>query len=295
MEKVNTNKLNTILLAEYGCKIHNMPRKSTGLKNTKIGFSSKFKEGFSLLELSITLTIISLIIAAIVAGQNIQKQAQLQQVITDISTISSAYQQFSASTESGGNGAAPGDFSGAQSKFGSTSTDNGDGNGYLATSVGNIGTICSVTGNANEELMFWQHLQLAGLISGSYDCKTTGSAGLKATQIKNGYYQAHKLSTATGAATRRLNIQVSKYNVTNSTMGSGLFSTLDASAIDTKIDDGMPTIYSISNGDAHTSNTQAGDGADQAAGNCVKTSSTPNTYNTTNLTGTPCMLYFYVE
>jgi hypothetical protein len=285
MTKVNTNKLNYNFVIES--------RHSIDKPTEMPGYKIKINNGFSLLELSITLTIISLIIAAISAGQNIKKQAQLQQVIADISTISSAYQQFSAATSSGGNTAMPGDFSSATGKFGNTSTDNGDGNGYLSTSAADSGTICAVSGNANEELMFWQHLQLAGLISGTYDCKTNGSGGLKATQIKNGFYQAHKLITQTGAAAKRLNIQVSKYNGTNG-MGAGLFSTLDASAIDTKIDDGLPNLYAIANGDAHTSSIQAKNGGDYAEGTCVSTR-TQNIYNTTNTTDTPCSLYFYIE
>ena len=235
-------------------------------------------KAFSVLELSITLAIISLIIAAIVAGQSIVRQQELSQVITDISTITSAYKQFKDVYSN----SLPGDYYNATGKFGSTATDNGNGNGYLATSVAVSGTVCAVTGNANEELMFWQHLQLAGLISGSYDCKTTGAGGLMATRMKYGFYQAHKSIAATGAATKRLNIQVSKSD------GGGLFSTFDASKIDNKFDDGMPTI-------ATAKTIAASDGTGEAAGNCVKTSPSPYTYNTTNAAGTPCALYFYIE
>lgn len=216
--------------------------------------------GFSLLEMSISLTIISLIVAAILTGQNIKKRAELNQIITDISTISSAAKQYK---DLYGNALAGDDLS-AESNFGAANTDNGNSDSDLDT------------GTPNEELLFWQHLSLAGLISGTYDGVTPGSGGQMATPLKYGYYSAHK------AAGGRLYIELSK-------VGSyGILTTKEASDIDAKYDNGTPTISA-------STYMAAGDGTGETAGNCVNTGATPYTYNTTNASGTPCRMFFYLE
>lgn len=223
-----------------------------------------YKHGFSLLEVSISLTVISLIIAAVLTGQNIKHRLELNQVITDISTITSAVKQFKDVYSN----SIPGDFASATNSLGSTTSD-GNGDNDLDT------------GTPNEELLFWQHLQLAGLISGTYDGTTSGKGGLMPTQQKYGFYFAHK---PTGG---RLNIQVSKVG------DYGLFSTLEAEAFDTKYDDGNPGFTNP----VTTSSTIKGVDGTGDSGSCftVNTAPTPDNYNTTNLTGTPCVLYFYLE
>ncbi len=236
-----------------------MPQK----RNKQSIYFSKQVNAFSLLEMSISITIISLLIAAILTGQNMKHRLELNQVITDISTITSAIKQFKDVYAS----AIPGDLSTAQTSFGS-STSNGNGDNDLDT------------GTPNEELFFWQHLQLAGLISGTYDGATSGTGGQMATQQKYGFYFAHKASGG------RLNIQVSKVG------GYGLFSTKEASDFDIKYDDGNPGFTDPA---VTTATLTAADGTGETAANCVTTSTAPDSYTTTNLTGTPCILYFYLE
>lgn len=223
---------------------------------------TKQSRGFSLLEMSITITIISLIIAAIVTGQNMKKRQELNQIITDIGTITSGVAQFKTLYSN----TLPGDSALAVASFGG-GTSNGNGDNDLDT------------GTPNEELFFWQHLQLAGLITGTYDGTTSGAGGQMATQQKYGYYFAHK---ATGG---RLYIQVSKVG------GYGLFTTKEASDFDIKYDDGSPSFV---NPTTTTATISAADGTGETAGNCVTVAAT-NIYTKTNLNGTPCVLNFYLE
>ena len=218
-------------------------------------------KAFSLLEMSISLTVIAMLIAAVLTGQSMKHQAELNQVITDISTITSAVKQFKDTYSN----VLPGDLSTATSSLGSTTT-NGDGNGYLT--------------NSSEELFFWQHLQLAGLISGTYDGATTGAGGLMATSQKYGYYQAHKSDGG------RLNIQVSKAD------GGGLFSTKEAYDFDRKYDDGNP---GFTDPVTTSATIAAADGSDASSTACVTTSTSPDEYTLSVLNGTPCILYFYLE
>jgi type II secretory pathway pseudopilin PulG len=211
--------------------------------------------GFSILEMTITITIIALIVAAITAGSNMKTKLELNQVVDDISDISSAVKQFNT-TYSG----LPGDLFTAETSFGAANTDNGDGNNYLS--------------GASEPLLFWQHLALAGLIEGTYDGVTNGPGGKMQTPLKHGVYSAIKASGG------KLNISVSRAIGTDG-LAYGLFTTRQAYNFDSKYDDSNPTTGSI----------RAGDGSGETAGDCYSTT----VYNLTNSDEAPCVMYFYLE
>jgi len=211
--------------------------------------------GFSLLEMSITLTIIALIAAAVLTGQRMKHRQELNQIISDISNITSAVAQFKETY-----GGLPGDLLDATTVL-SASTSNGNGDDDLDT------------GTPNEELFFWQHLALAGLISGTYDGVTSGDGGVMESPLGYGFYFANKV---TGGD---LFIKISK------TSNGGLFTTKEAYDFDLKYDDSSPTQVT-------GSIIVAEDGADAAANDCVTVG---NAYNLANTTGTPCVLNFFLE
>lgn len=236
----------------------------------KMKYKYKNTSGFSMLEMSITLTIIALIVAAVLTGQSLKHRQELAQVITDISSITSAVEQFKSVYSN----YYPGDLYNAADLL--SSAVNGDGTGYLETSN---------TASKNEELLFWQHMVLAGLISnvsGSYDGTTvTGEGGVMVSPLGYGYFYAHKLVNIPSAAvnpTGKLVIQISK------TGSAGLFTTKEAYDFDNKYDNTNPI---------GTSGTiTAADGSDASANDCVTGG---GAFNLTNVTGTPCILYFYIE
>ncbi len=129
---------------------------------------STAQRGFTLIELSIALVIISLLIGGVLTGQSLIQSSELQSVITDEGKFVTAVNVFDQKYN-----ALPGDMTNATSFWGTDSacpntpynttskqaTCNGDGNG-------------SVDGNY-ESFRFWQQLANAGLIRGSY----TGAAG----------------------------------------------------------------------------------------------------------------------
>ena len=105
--------------------------------------------GFTLIELSIVIVIIGLIVAGVVGGQSIVKQAKLRGIVSDINKYNIAFNSFKLEYD-----AIPGDFNRATSYWGGAVQD-GDGDKAIDSWP------------SDERLGFWEHLQEAGLISGS--------------------------------------------------------------------------------------------------------------------------------
>lgn len=247
------------------------------------------KNGFSILEMGITLTVISLLIAGTLTGQHLKHRHELGKVITDMGTITSAVKQFRATY---GN-YYPGDLYNASATW--TGALNGDGNGFLSTTTS--------APSRNEELLFWQHLVTSGLlsasISGSYDGSTpNGEGGVMVSSVPYGFYYVHKAVNIPSAGmnpTGRLVIKVSKSG------GAGLFTTKEAYDFDAKYDNTAPLGTAAASTIAAPSGTlgtiSAADGAGETQYNCVVdgTGAIAPTYKLSNASGTPCVLYFYLE
>ncbi len=105
--------------------------------------------GFSLVELAITLVIISLIIAAITSGNYLLKAARINKVISEISGYKSAIDNFKQKYQ-----AMPGDMPNAVNFW--PNSYNGNGNE-------------KIEGVLTESLWAWQHLKNANMIAGNYN------------------------------------------------------------------------------------------------------------------------------
>jgi len=179
-------------------------------------YNKKNTKGFSILEISISLTIIALIVAAIVAGQNLKRRAELNQIIEDISVFNTSIVEF----ENTHNGL-PGDLWNAENLFGASNTDNGDGNNQLQL--------------AAEPFLFWQHLQLAGLIDGTYN----GTSDKPQGPLKRSQYTIYtETISKIGHGHLRIHFH-------NTTADLGILTIKEAFNIDTKYDDGDPTTGTI--------------------------------------------------
>ena len=120
------------------------------------------KTGFSLIELSITLVIIAILIAGITSGSTLIKNAKINKLVAEISEIKANNQIFSTTYD-----AIPGDFLDATTFWGTyNATTNPDGaiNGNGTDDIEH-GTYS----RRGEALIVWHHLELAGLISGTYN------------------------------------------------------------------------------------------------------------------------------
>jgi prepilin-type N-terminal cleavage/methylation domain-containing protein len=195
---------------------------------------SKSKQsGFTLVELSIVLVIIGLIVASVLVGQDLVRQAELRSTITQYEQFSAAVRTFQAKYS-----ALPGDMAG-DTLYGWTG--DGDGNGLLDAPV--FTAVTDGLGGSSDNVFFWAHLGStgAGLISGTWAgvAVTTGAGSniatvLPAARAGNnwGVYQ-------TGG--------INYYMIGASVPGtSGHFTTTntlvpaDALSIDAKIDDSRP-------------------------------------------------------
>jgi prepilin-type N-terminal cleavage/methylation domain-containing protein len=138
----------------------------------------KHSSGFTLLELSVVLTIIALIAGGIMTGQNLVRQSELRSLTNDMQRYHAAFVAFRDQYD-----ALPGDFSSATSFWGpaaggcavpmtalssGTTTCDGNGDGF-------IGSLAS-PGTRHEWFRAWQHLANAKLIEGSYTGTSASAA-----------------------------------------------------------------------------------------------------------------------
>jgi len=157
------------------------------------------KKGFTLVELAIVLVIIGLLVVGILAGQDLIKQTQIRNVLSQLREYDTAVNTFKAKY---GSNALPGDFSkafefgidrpvgGGPNVFttdldGFSNNDNGDGDGnlehqvyrgpdYVLHKYGNAGKVHGEISN------FWIHLSNVGLIKGGYAYSADIMGGAKA-------------------------------------------------------------------------------------------------------------------
>lgn len=146
--------------------------------------------GFSLVELSIVLVILGLLTGGILAGQSLIRASELR-------ALSSEIQRFQAATNTFRDKyfAIPGDFRDATRFWGLQIVGSGctSNSGIAAASApgacdGNGNGIVPVIGTADtsgEPFQLWRHLQLAGLIEGTYTGLSGSVGGLDATQGSN--------------------------------------------------------------------------------------------------------------
>ncbi len=118
--------------------------------------------GFTLIELSIVLVIISLIVGGVIGGKALIHSAELNSITIDVNRFKTAIHTFNLQYD-----ALPGDFSEASSYWPTTCVDSG-----ANTCDGNGDNIISGGGASREAWRVWQHLYLAGLIK---DAMTGGS------------------------------------------------------------------------------------------------------------------------
>src|SRR5262249_55437182 len=184
----------------------------------------KSQSGFTLVEIAIVLVIIGLLLGGILKGQEMITQAKIKNVINDFNGITVAISSYQDRYR-----ALPGDDQNATTRWPSPGPNPAKGNGdgviaglYNANDTNNGGAPAS----SAESNLFWQHLRIAGFVSG--------------------------LTTGTGAGTPPPNAAGGIVGVESgvaSTSGLGFtsliicFSNLPekiASAIDSQMDDGLP-------------------------------------------------------
>lgn len=129
--------------------------------------------GYTLLELSIVLTLVALFAGMMLAGKDLLRVAEVRAMTRDAQIYKSAVHTFQSKYA-----ALPGDFKRATNYWGTDAsctgtpsntvlkqaTCNGDGDGY----IGYVNELTATFTNQYEFFRAWQHLANAGLIEGQY-------------------------------------------------------------------------------------------------------------------------------
>lgn len=211
------------------------------------------RNGFTLLELAIVVTIIALITGMIFMGRNAIRDAQLKTMLSDAARYQQAINDFRDKY-----GSLPGDMANATSYWGAIADCVSQ--PYVATY-----DMATCDGNGNERIdtafetfRAWQQLYNAGLIEVAY----TGSRGSVANAshfvtgvnspaaIEKGLFVLQFVNAPTGDAGHfPINMRHELY-ITNATGANGIpnvaiVTAEEAQSIDTKTDDGMPGLGKV--------------------------------------------------
>lgn len=141
------------------------------------------RRAFSLVELSIVLVILGLLVGGILSGKSLIRSAQLRSILKERETFTTAVFSFRDKYFQ-----LPGDMNNAYQFWGAA----------CGTNTTTIATGCNGDGNGNihyynspgpaemgENIKAWEHLQRAGLVSGSYDGNGTVTAGFVELSLTN--------------------------------------------------------------------------------------------------------------
>jgi type II secretory pathway pseudopilin PulG len=222
-----------------------------------MSFKRERRAGFTIVEISIALAVVSFLVASVLVGSVLIRKAYTQKVVYAFQNYSTAIERFrNTYNELPGDMVNIGVFSSPNSW--GVSLVAGNGNGLVDT--------------AQEALQFWIHLDSAQLAVGNYDGVhayparlVSGSSGLPLSPIKYGGFDIiTSNSTLPDSGTNvTVAIRLSRYAGTPTPSGGfAVLSTEEAQYIDKSIDDGNPL----------TGNIMAADGSD-TSGKCVSGSS----------------------
>ena len=250
--------------------------------------ATRRQRGFTLIELSIVLTIIGLIVGGILKGQELINNARIKTQVAQIDSIKSAVLTFQDRY-----GYLPGDFNNASSLgFTTSGSIDGDGNGYIAASGSTSASAAAAP--TTESIMAWPELSATNLLGGYYvpaNETLAGIANAEANAYMPGKITGSRLWLATFTDTQypkigTLAIRLQKEISTTVVPATGLTAP-DMYGLDAKYDDGLPLSGSISVVGSLTGATSGCISADSATGTYLSAAS--------NSTSAACVPLFAVQ
>jgi prepilin-type N-terminal cleavage/methylation domain-containing protein len=209
---------------------------------------NKKTQAFTLIELSIVISIIGFLIVGVVSINALFKHSIILTTIKDLQTYISAVNNFSSIY-----GNLPGDIDNATMVFGSTdkngnTINNGNGDGLIG-SPSTIGLI------ANQEVYSaFQELSLLQLIKGNFNgSATTANPGINLPLSSYGNKSIYYINTSNLGVYSNFNSLVLS-GASNAGWNNYVVKVSDAYGIDVKIDDGIPLTGNIISYNANASN-----------------------------------------
>ncbi len=196
--------------------------------------------GFTLIELSIVLLIISLITGGIIAGRSLVQSAKLTDLADTVNKYQTATRAFELQYH-----ALPGDIANATEYWpGQTYSGNDNGN-ITETSQGGANAADGGSADVTENRTYFEQLALAGLVEGSYDSTTSGKSFAlfpeKAYFIPI-YSSREQLFGCFGVCSFSESnyLRLANIGTTGPLTPVAFLSPPDAKTLDMKIDDGRP-------------------------------------------------------
>lgn len=188
----------------------------------------KKSSGFTLIELSIVLIIISLLVSAVIVARTLIEQAEVRGLIKQIEQFQTGINAFQAKYQS-----LPGDMHNATSLWSDTANGNGDEQ-----------ITYNVAGGNNEALRAWQQLGAASMIQGVYTGEGNSGQGAipreNVPEINAGNSSGIYLHYVGWLGNDSANIMVIG-SINSGTWNDGAsLSPVQAGGLDNKMDDGFP-------------------------------------------------------
>ena len=181
------------------------------------------RKGFSLVELSVTLVIIGIIVAAVISGAHLMQAAKNNKLISELAGYKEAVENFRLKYH-----AWPGDVPNATAFW--PNTGNGNGNERIE-------------GDLTEKVRAWQHLSLSHMIAGNYSGVDAGTpdfeidTNVPASIVKGAYYMLGYIQLYNATLGRTGNALQLVTTENNASPTGAAITAADARIIDKKLDD----------------------------------------------------------
>lgn len=213
------------------------------------------RAGYTLVEMAVVITIISLLVGGVMVGQNMIRSSNIQATVAGVEKYRSATIKFQERFLE-----LPGDFQSATTYWSGNGISNGNGNGRIGgddAAAPNLNNDCAAT-NWQEQWNVWVHLSKAELIPGEYSNPGNSntiyikknpavplSPNVPKTEIDSGGYTLRFCGDITSSTTYfnapyGHTIQLGNGLSSQGGTRKGLFAPKEAAAVDGKLDDGYP-------------------------------------------------------
>lgn len=189
--------------------------------------------GFTLIELTIVLIIIGLILAAVLKGQEMIQNVKVKSLVSEMKSVAVAFYSYQDRYK-----AIPGDDSTSSNHVGMTGAISGNGDGTITGLFTD-----AATPPANETQLFWQHVRMAGFLTGNAAAGVT----LPPSNAVGGTLGIQDGSSGTNI-----------YGVANQMICSSNIPWKIAQAVDNLLDDGNSETGTVRAGAAGATATVAG-------------------------------------